>query len=128
MASEYRGVESFVTRASAATGNSQHGSAPGANAAAMDDDLRAPQVLAVIHETTRDGNRSPGARGMPGAACCFSEARAMLGILGLDPLTEQGAPSRAGERFIRVANVLAEVVLRQRQAARDRKILRWRTP
>ena len=45
----------------------------------------------------------------------------MLGVLGLDPLSEQWASQWAGEGLRPLVNALAGLALEQRQAARERK-------
>jgi len=95
------------------------GSLPAPFAAALDDDLGVPQALAVVHQAVTDGNSALAAGDRAGATKHLAEVRAMLGVLGLDPLA---APWSAGGGDLRaVVDALAGVALEQRQAARERK-------
>ncbi|MBQ1099037.1 cysteine--tRNA ligase [Streptomyces sp. b94] len=95
---------------------------PRAFAEAMDDDLGVPQALAVIHTTVRQGNAALAADDKEGAVARLAEVRAMLGVLGLDPLDAQWAgESSQGEALHGVVDTLVRLVLDQREAARSRK-------
>ncbi len=139
----YQRIEGFVTRAAemisepAGAGGLQSASAsqpgvaaqvvasaarslPAAFAAALDDDLGVPQALAVVHETVREGNAALAANDLGGAAKHAESVRAMLGVLGLDPLAAPWADgAESGLRD--VVGALVSVALEQRQAARARK-------
>ena len=99
------------------------GGLPAPFAAAMDDDLGVPQALAVVHEAVRDGNSALAAGDLAGGAKRLTEVRAMLGVLGLDPLAEPWAAGggSAGDDLRPVVDALIGVALEQRQAARKRK-------
>ncbi len=91
-------------------------------AEAMDDDLGVPQALAVVHTAVRQGNSALGADDKESTAARLAEVRAMLGVLGLDPLDEQWADgAEQGEELTGVVDALVRLVLDQRQAARARK-------
>ncbi|MFG2194658.1 cysteine--tRNA ligase [Streptomyces sp. NPDC048639] len=95
---------------------------PPAFAEAMDDDLGVPQALAVVHTTVRQGNSALTADDKEAAVARLAEVRAMLGVLGLDPLDEQWAAGTGrGEDLHGVVDSLVRLVLEQRQAARARK-------
>jgi cysteinyl-tRNA synthetase len=121
-AAGYRRIEGFVTRAvelagSAATEPSVSDLLP-AFRAALDDDLSTPQALAVVHQEVRTGNNAVSAGDVPAAARSATQVRAMLEVLGLDPLSPQWA---GGEGDLRgVLDALVQVALNQRQAARKR--------
>ena len=68
------------------------GALPAEFAAAMDDDLAVPRALAVVHDTVRRGNAAVDARQAErrGRAPA-GEVRAMLAVLGLDPLPHRGS-------------------------------------
>jgi cysteinyl-tRNA synthetase len=127
-AAAYRRIEGFVTRAAEAGPATDPGPAiPGAAAlpprfsAAMDDDLGVPQALAVVHEAVTEGNTALAAGDVAGAAKQAADVRAMMSVLGLDPLDEHWS-GPGGEQGLRpVVDALVGVALRQRQAARDRK-------
>jgi len=94
---------------------------PAAFTAAMDDDLGVPQALAVLHEAVREGNSALAAGDAAGAAKRLAAVRAMLSVLGLDPLSPPWSASSTGDDLRAVLDALVSVALEQRQAARDRK-------
>ena len=117
----YRRIEGFVIRAAETTTALETGALPAPFTAALDDDLGVPQALAAVHEAVTDGNSALAAGDAAGAAKHLAEVRAMLAVLGLDPLA---APWSAGGRddgLRAVVDALAGVALEQRQAARERK-------
>ena len=121
----YRRIEGFVTRAAELSGDAQDPAAldrdamPPAFAVALDNDLAVPQALAVVHDTIRDGNNALAAGDKVAVASALAQVRAMLGVLGLDPLSPEWA---AGDHDLReVVDALVGVAADQRQAARDRK-------
>jgi cysteinyl-tRNA synthetase len=87
----------------------------------MDDDIGVPQALAVLHESLREGNGALTAADAAGTAKRLAEVRAMLGVLGLDPLAEPWATRQAGDDLRPVVDALVGVALAQREAARARK-------
>ncbi len=125
-AAGYRRIEGFVLRAAeiagpglAAAPGGGPGSVPAPFGAALDDDLAVPQALAVVHEAVTDGNTALAAGDAAGLTKHLADVRAMLGVLGLDPLA---APWAAGGGDLRpVVDALVAVALEQRQAARERK-------
>ena len=126
----YRRIEGFVLRAAELTGADGAGQAggpaggpgcPEAFARAFDDDLSVPQALAVVHDTVREGNSALAAGNDTGAvAGALAAVRAMLGILGLDPLASPWADG-ADHDLRDVVEALVMVALDQRQAAKARK-------
>ncbi|MEU9475237.1 cysteine--tRNA ligase [Streptomyces sp. NPDC048191] len=122
--SAFARIEGFVQRVTELAGRSVEPSAevPPAFADAMDDDLGVPQALAVVHTTVRQGNSALSADDKDAAVARLAEVRAMLGVLGLDPLDEQWAgESGRGEDLHGVVDGLVRLVLEQREAARARK-------
>jgi cysteinyl-tRNA synthetase len=121
-AAAYRRIEGFVTRAARLPSEGPADAAlPAAFTAALDDDLGVPQALAVIHEAVTDGNSALAAGDTAGATKHAAEVRAMLWVLGLDPLAEPWVSGGADGDLREVIDALVSVTLRQRQAARDRK-------
>jgi cysteinyl-tRNA synthetase len=122
--SAFARIEGFVQRVIEKAGPVEPASeVPPSFAEAMDDDLGVPQALAIVHMAVRQGNSALGADDKETAVARLSEVRAMLGVLGLDPLDEQWA-SGEGERsedLHGVVDSLVRLVLEQRQAARGRK-------
>jgi cysteinyl-tRNA synthetase len=119
-ASAYRRLEGFVTRAAELIGEGPATAVPAAFAAAMDDDLSVPQALAVVHGSVREGNAALAAGDKPAVAEKYGEVRAMLGVLGVDPLAEPWRDERRGD-LTGVVDSLVRVALEQRQEARARK-------
>jgi cysteinyl-tRNA synthetase len=124
----YRRIEGFVVRAAessadpAASGAATDpASIPAPFAAALDDDLGVPQALAVIHDAVHAGNAALAAGDSSGSAKHLIEVRAMLGVLGLDPLSEPWSASGGSEGLHEVIGALVAVALDQRQAAKERK-------
>jgi cysteinyl-tRNA synthetase len=119
-AAAYRRIEGFVVRARELVGEPEAAALPSDFVAAMNDDLGVPQALAVLHTAVRDGNAALAARDKAVVAQRCGEVRAMLGVLGLDPLT---APWRDDRRtdLVGVLDALVTVALDQRQEARARK-------
>jgi len=124
-ATAFRRIEGFVTRAAELAGadavTQDAAALPAAFTAAMDDDLGVPQALALVHETVREGNAALAASDAAGTAKRLTEARSMLGVLGLDPLAAPWAGGEAGGDLRPVVDALVSVALEQREAARARK-------
>ncbi|MCZ7414981.1 MULTISPECIES: cysteine--tRNA ligase [unclassified Streptomyces] len=117
-------IEGFIHRAVERTGPVEPAAeVPAEFAAAMDEDFGVPQALAVVHSTVRHGNAALTADDKDATATALADLRAMLGVLGLDPLDAHwhGAGHESGERLHEVVDSLVRLVLDQRQAARTRK-------
>jgi len=122
----YRRIEGFVTRAAELSGDTQdpptdRDAMPPAFAAALDDNLAVPQALAVIHDTIHDGNKALASGDTAALGSSLAQVRAMLNVLGLDPLAPEWAVADADHDLRDVVAALAGVAIEQRQAARDRK-------
>jgi cysteinyl-tRNA synthetase len=123
----YRRIEGFVARAAELSADAPDPAAAGrdaippAFAAALDDDLAVPQALAVVHDTIRDGNNALATGDTVALAAALTQVRAMLGVLGLDPLAREWATAGADHDLRAVVEALVGVAIDQRQAARDRK-------
>ncbi|MCV2489689.1 cysteine--tRNA ligase [Geodermatophilus sp. YIM 151500] len=117
----YRRLESFVRRAAERVGPDA-GSPVACTefVQAMDDDLSTPAAVAAVHEVVREGNTALAAGDDAAAAGALGSVRAMLGILGLDPLDPRWGAG-ADERLGQVTDGLVALALEQRQAARARK-------
>ena len=63
---------------------------------AMDSDLGVPAALAAVHACVRDGNQALAVSDKAGARASLVRLRAMLAVLGLDPLAPHWAGSAAG--------------------------------
>ncbi|GAB2578136.1 cysteine--tRNA ligase [Streptomyces capparidis] len=121
--SAYDRIEGFVRRVVELAGPVEPAAElPTAFSEAMDEDLGVPQALAVVHTTVRQGNSALTADDKDAAVARLAEVRAMLGVLGLDPLDEQWAGADGESDELRSAvDSLVGLVLEQRQAARARK-------
>ncbi|MBM7807243.1 cysteinyl-tRNA synthetase [Geodermatophilus bullaregiensis] len=116
----YRRLESFVQRAAERVGADQDTSLPEVFRAAMDDDLGTPAAVAAIHEAVREGNTALAAGDEKAVAGALGSVRAMLGVLGLDPLDPRWAGG-GDDRLAEVTDGLVRLALEQRQAARARR-------
>jgi cysteinyl-tRNA synthetase len=120
-AAAYQRIERFVTRAQHATGYAAPPPGlPISFTAALDDDLSVPSALAAVHATVRDGNYALSRGDQESVATCLAQARAMLTVLGLDPLTPAWQAGQADGRLRAVVDALVALALRQREAARAR--------
>jgi len=140
----YRRIEGFVTRAAEVAASppgaddpaaAVHASTslagteapaaamalPTAFSAALDDDLGVPLALAAVHDAVRDGNNALAAGDADRATTRLAEVRAMLDVLGLDPLAEPWVSRGPEDDLQQVVGALVSVALAQRQAARERK-------
>ena len=79
-------IAGFVTRAAELVGPGEPGSVPEDFVAAMDDDLAVPAALAVLNGVVTRGNGQLSTGGAELAAT-LAEVRAMLDVLGVDPLS-----------------------------------------
>lgn len=121
-AAGYRRIEGFLRRAEESLGDQPSAvPMPPAFAAALDDDLGVPQSLAVLHDTVRAGNAALAADELVAARQARDEVAAMLDVLGLNPYAEPWATQSDDGAARRALGPLVDVVLAQRQAARDRK-------
>lgn len=120
-AAAYQRIERFVSRADHAVGHIAPPPAlPISFTAALDDDLNVPAALVALHATVRDGNYALSTGKQEYAATSLAQARAMLGILGLDPLAPTWKSSDPDGRLRGVVDELVALALKQREAARAR--------
>lgn len=96
-AATWERIEGFVVRAAErggaaavmATGELRRVNLPEAFTAAMDDDLNVPAALAIVHEHVRAGNTALAGHDDASVEAALVAVRAMLDVLGLDPLNPQ---------------------------------------
>jgi cysteinyl-tRNA synthetase len=127
-AAAYQRIERFVVRAGEMLGR---GEGPGRDdepadlpvsfRSAMDEDLAVPSALAAVHACVRDGNHALAASDKAGARASLVSLRAMLDVLGLDPLAPRWSDAGAGDRLRDVVGALVKLTLQQRDAARARR-------
>ena len=123
-ATAYRRIEGFVQRAAERVGPGQPGPLPAGFTAALDDDLNTPQALAVLHDVLHQGNTGYAEGSDPALREALGSIRAMLDVLGLDPLdpARPASPGDATAGQLRgVVDALVGLALEQREAARGRK-------
>src|SRR5439155_14459862 len=85
------------------------------------DDLNTSAALAVVHDTIREGNTALTAGDEPGIRGALTAVRAMLGVLGLDPLDEAWRTKDDKGDLKPVVDALVKLALEQRAQARTRK-------
>ena len=117
----YRRIEGFVQRAAEVVGFGRPKDVPPPFAAAMNDDLNTSAALAVVHDTIRDGNTALAAGDETGIRGALTAVRAMLGVLGLDPLDPAWSGKDAKSDLKPVVDALVKLALEQRAQARGRK-------
>jgi cysteinyl-tRNA synthetase len=123
----YERIEGFVARAVELAGDVVSAAdpasvpLPAAFTAALDDDLSTPAAVAVVHEVVTRGNTALAASDTEGLAAALGSVRAMLGVLGLDPLHPQWADAGGDRRLAQATDGLVQLALDQRAAARARK-------
>jgi cysteinyl-tRNA synthetase len=118
----YGRLESFVRRAAERVGaDAGKPVLPDAFSAALDDDLATPAAVAAVHEAVTAGNTALAADDEAAVAAALGSVRAMLGVLGLDPLDPHWAAAGGDHRLAGVTDGLVQLALEQRTAARARK-------
>ncbi|WP_067509062.1 cysteine--tRNA ligase [Actinoplanes sp. TFC3] len=120
-ATAYKRIEGFVQRAVEVVGPGRPKQVPPAFAAALNDDFNTSAALAVVHDTIREGNSALAATDETGVRAALTEVRAMLGVLGLDPLDDAWGGGDTGSELKPVVDSLVKLALEQRAQARARK-------
>lgn len=122
-AAGYRRCESFVHRVRERLGAVEPGAVAPEFAAAMDDDLGTPAAVAAVHDTVRAGNTALDAGDRDAAQLAAASVRAMLGVLGLDPLSDTwlAAASTVDTGSQRALTALVEELLGDRRRAREQR-------
>jgi cysteinyl-tRNA synthetase len=122
-ATALRRIEGYVVRASELSGATDpgEGEVPPAFADAMDDDLATPAALASLQGVIRDGNKLLADGSSEALRANLCSARAMLAILGLDPLGATWRQHSGSAASTDVVDALVSALLQQRQDARDRR-------
>ncbi|WP_091288220.1 cysteine--tRNA ligase [Amycolatopsis xylanica] len=114
-ATGYRRVEQFLRRAGAVT----IGQVPAEFAKALDDDLATPHAFAVLHNTVREGNAALDSADTSKALDIAASVRAMVDVLGLDPLSARWSEaSGADAPYKQALSDIVEGLLNERQEAR----------
>ncbi len=90
-------------------------------AAALDDDLAVPAALAEVHAARAEGNRALDAGDHDGAMLHARSIRAMMAILGCDPLDERWESRDETSAALAAVDVMVRWALIQRQRAREER-------
>jgi len=77
-----------------------------------------PAALAAVHGCVHEGNTALESGDHQGALGAAASVRAMLDVLGVDPLDEHWEPNSAGGAREHALSVLVGSALEQRQEAR----------
>ncbi|QGK68450.1 cysteine--tRNA ligase [Allosaccharopolyspora coralli] len=118
----YKRIESFVHRVTQRAGSCEPGEVTAEFRVALDDDLGTPQAVAAVHNVVKEGNAALDRGDDLAAREAASAVRAMMGVLGLDPLAPQWAERSGGDDAARRAlSELVEDLLEQRRKARADK-------
>lgn len=117
----YQRIEAFVLRARERCGDVPIGKWTNAFEAALDDDLAVPRALAEVHGAVSAGNRALDAGDVAAAAEQAGQARAMLGILGVDPLDPKWEPTEDNPAAHAALDSLVQAELERRKQARASK-------
>jgi cysteinyl-tRNA synthetase len=117
----FQRIEGFVRRAAELVGEVGPGDVPEAFAAAMDDDLSVPAALAVLQAVVSDGNKLLAGGGSAELTTALASVRAMLDVLGLDPLSPTWDRGGDDAAYAQVIDSLVGGLLEQRQEARANK-------
>ena len=90
-------------------------------AEALDDDLAVPIALAEVHHARAEGNRALDAGDHEGALKNAGAIRAMMGILGCDPLDERWESRDETSAALAAVDVLVQAELESREKAREQR-------
>jgi cysteinyl-tRNA synthetase len=113
-------IDNFVRRASEVVGTTTE-RVPAEFIAAMNDDLGTPAAVAVLHNAVREGNLALDTGDQDSAAERLGEVIGMLAILGLDAGNQAWEQPGVDQRLAAVVDGLIAELLKQREAARQRK-------
>jgi cysteinyl-tRNA synthetase len=120
-AQTYQRLEAFVQRTVERVGEVAVGKWTDTFAEALDDNLAIPKALAEIHRVVHEGNRALEAGAGESAREAAGQVRAMLGILGVDPLDAHWAGPKDTSAAESALDVLVRAELERRQQARREK-------
>ncbi|BBZ47083.1 cysteine--tRNA ligase [Mycobacterium parmense] len=117
----YVGVEEFLHRVRTRVGAVRPGTWTPKFAAALDDDLAVPIALAEVHQSRAEGNRALDSGDHDAALLHAGAIRAMMGILGCDPLDERWETRDETSAALAAVDVLVQAELANRQTAREQR-------
>ncbi len=117
----YTGIEDFLRRVRTRVGAVVPGTWTPMFAAALDDDLSVPIALAEVHGARAEGNRALEAGDHETALARAGEIRAMMAILGCDPLDDRWGTDQETSAALAAVDVLVRAELDRRAAARQQR-------
>lgn len=120
-AANWERFTNFVLRAVEFVGEREGVDLPEAFVVAMDDDLNTPAAFAVIHEHVRLGNSALADGDRDGVRQELAAVRAMLAVLGLDPLAEPWREEGPSATVNEALDALVGQLLAERVSARMEK-------
>jgi cysteinyl-tRNA synthetase len=120
-AKAYTGIEDFLHRVRRRVGTVVPGEWTPKFAEALDDDLSVPIALAEVHAARAEGNRALDTGDHETAMIQARNIRAMMGILGCDPLDERWEMRDETSAALAAVDVLVRWALDSRAEARSRR-------
>lgn len=117
-AKAYTGIEEFLHRVHSRVGAVTPGEWTAKFGAALDDDLAVPAALAEVHAARAEGNRALDAGDHEEALTQAMSIRAMMGILGADPLDDRWESRDETSAALAAVDVLVHAEIRRRADAR----------
>ncbi|NNG97792.1 cysteine--tRNA ligase [Gordonia araii] len=120
-ATAYKRVEAFVRRVDSRVAPVPVGRVSAEFAAALDDDLGVPAGLAVIHNAVRAGNTALENGDGDAAVEIAAQVRAMMDILGVDPMAPNWVDAADDSAAMDALDVLVRADLDRRAQARADK-------
>jgi len=117
-ATAFSRLEGFVRRAAELVGAGELGIPCAEFVEAMDDDLSVPAALAAVQATVTEGNKLLAGGDTAELRGVLSSVRAMLDVLGLDPLCPTWDRGTNDAAHAQVIDTLVGALLAQRQEAR----------
>jgi cysteinyl-tRNA synthetase len=118
-AKAYTGIEEFLHRVRTRVAAVRPSTWTEKFGAAMDDDLGVPAALAEVHASRADGNRALEAGDHETALAKAGEIRAMMDILGCDPLNERWQTRDETTAALAAVDVLVRAEVARRERARQ---------
>jgi cysteinyl-tRNA synthetase len=117
----YTGIEDFLHRVRNRVGTIVPGDWTEKFGAALDDDLAVPAALAEVHAARAEGNRALDAGDHETAMTHARSIRAMMGILGCDPLDERWESRDETSAALAAIDELVQWALKGRAEAREQR-------
>jgi cysteinyl-tRNA synthetase len=117
----YTGIEDFLHRVRSRVGTVVPSEWTPKFAAALDDDLAVPMALAEVHAARAEGNRALDMGDHETAMVHARSIRAMMAILGCDPLDERWESHDEMAAALAAVDVLVHAEIDRRAEAREQR-------